>query len=70
MMHGNINIKKWINLSKGKLLVLFRPSRAVSVTGMDRYAFRALNLHGTELWPALLSNFKWCIPHNVIMLCI
>jgi hypothetical protein len=50
--------------------VLFRPSRAVSVTGMDRYAFRGLNLQGSELCVAVLSNFKWCIPYNVIMICI
>jgi len=63
-------LKIWIILSERKLLDLFLPSRAVSVTGMDRYAFHVLNLQGTELCGTVLSNFKWCITYNVIMLCI
>lgn len=63
-------LKIWINLSKRKLLVLFLPSRAVSATGMDRYAFRGLNLQGTERCATVLSNFKWPITYKVIMLCI
>jgi hypothetical protein len=57
-------------LFKRKLLVLSRPSRAVPVNGTDRYAFYGLNSQGSELCAAVLSNFKWFIPYNVIMICI
>jgi len=63
-------LKIWFTLPKRTLFVLFRPSRAESVSGTDRYAFRGLNLQGSELCAAVLSNFKWSIPYIVIMLCI